>query len=342
MIPIVYFRSSSFNEWGLCQHQFFLDYILGIPQDSNKKAEMGTMFHKVMECLANANLAVKSNQSSFVDRQLGLIPISEASLMSQAFVDRVFSLSYNYYTFIDRTRHKFSLSDKKTIYGWVCDTLTGCNSLFDPRKRDIVAAEPHFDFEINEPWAYYEYEDPRTGELIKGNLRIKGTVDLITRVGESMYEVVDWKTGQRKDWATDQEKDFNKLSVDPQLRMYHYAVSRMYPEVKQIVMTINWVRDGGPFTMAYGPEDIKATLEMLRARFEQIKRCSRPTLKSPNNTHFFCTRICSYGKNRHPKDPNFNICQYYKKKILTNGINSVMKNDTFEGHNVSNYSNPGE
>jgi len=339
---ITYFRSSSYNEWGLCQQQYFLDYVLGIPQDANKRAEMGTTFHKVMECLANATLAVKAGESVFVDRQLGSIPVDSLRLHTSQFVDQIFNLVYNHYTFPGRSKNTFTITDKRTIYAWVYNTLEGCFGLFDPRKRNIVAAEPHFDFLIEEPWTHYEFENPHGGEPIVGQLGIKGTIDLVTQVKDDMYEVIDWKTGQRKDWATDKEKDFDKLSIDPQLRMYHYAVTRMYPDIKQIAMTINWVRDGGPFTMAFGPDDIKATLEMLRVRFEQIKASTRPTLKSNNNTHYFCTRVCSYGKNPHPKDPTRNICQYIKRQVLLKGINAVIRDETHQGHNVADYSNPGE
>jgi hypothetical protein len=345
---ITYFRSSSYNEWGLCQQQYFLDYVLGIPQDSNKKAEMGTIFHKVMECLARANMAVRDWQPGelrlFTDTQLGPIPVDDKTLHTPQFVDRVFNAVYTHYTFPGASIHTFTQSDKRTIYGWVCNTLEKYNGLFDPRKRDIVATEPHFDFAIEEPWAHYEFLDPITNQPIEGQLHIKGTVDLITRVQPDMYEIVDWKSGQRKDWGTGQEKDFNKLSIDPQLRMYHYAVHRMYPDVKQIVMTINFVRpdQGGPFTMAYGPEDQAATLEMLRERFEKIKASTRPTLRSPNCSDWFCTRVCSYGKNRHPKDPTKNICQYIKQKIIKVGINEVIRSETATNHHVGNYSNPGE
>ena len=109
--------------------------------------------------------------------------------------------------------------------------------------------------------------------LKKGDLliSIKGTVDLITDAGNGVYESTDWKTGMRKDWATGEIKDFWKLCTDPQLRIYHYALTHLYPEAKQIVPSIYFINDGGPFTMAYDQSDIDATKEMLRKRFEKIK-----------------------------------------------------------------------
>jgi len=345
---ITYFRSSSYNEWGLCQQQYFLDYVLGIPQNSNKKAEMGTIFHKVMECLANAKLAVvhwKTGElHGFADTQLGFIPVDEKTLFTSQFVDKVFNLVYNHYTFPGRSIHQFSLGDKRTIYSWVCHVVEDYKGMFDPRNRNIVAAEPHFDFEISEPWARYEFEDPQTGKPLIGYLHIKGTIDLITQVSPTMYEIIDWKSGQRKDWKTGAEKDFDKLSVDPQLRMYHYAVHRMYPDIKDVAMTINFVRpdQGGPFTMAYGPNDIAATLEMLRKRFEQIKGSTRPMLRSNRCIDWFCTKVCHYGRNPHPSDPTQCICQYIKQKTLKQGIMEVIRTETAGNHSIGDYSNPGE
>lgn len=345
---ITYFRSSSFNNWDLCQHQYFMCYVLGMPQDSNKKAEKGTIFHKTMELLAEATIAVRDwkpgDQHLFCDRQLGAIPVTADTLHTDAFLDRVFNAAYNHYTFPGRTRHVFSPADKREIYRWVVRTMESSYGLFDPRKRNIVATEPHFDLAIEEPWAHYTFDNPHGGAPITGQLHIKGTIDLITQVSPDMYELVDWKSGQRKDWGTGQEKDFGKLSIDPQLRMYHYALHRLYPDIKQVVVTINYVRpdQGGPFTMAYGPEDMTATLEMLRTQFERIKKCTRPSLKSPSGKHWFCTKVCSYGMNQHCKDPTRTQCQYIKQQIIRNGIGDVIKTETEPNHTVSNYENPGE
>ena len=49
---VTYIRSSSYNNYDFCQMQYFLTYVLGWGSDSGKKAEMGTMAHKVMEVLA--------------------------------------------------------------------------------------------------------------------------------------------------------------------------------------------------------------------------------------------------------------------------------------------------
>ena len=49
---VTYIRSSSYNGYDYCQMQYFLTYVLGYRSESGKKADLGTMTHKVMEVLA--------------------------------------------------------------------------------------------------------------------------------------------------------------------------------------------------------------------------------------------------------------------------------------------------
>ena len=49
---VTYIRSSSYNNYDYCQLQYFITYVLGHRSTSGKKAQLGTIVHKVMECLA--------------------------------------------------------------------------------------------------------------------------------------------------------------------------------------------------------------------------------------------------------------------------------------------------
>ena len=44
---VTYVRSSSYNNYEFCQMQYFLTYVLGWQSDSGKRADMGTMAHKL-------------------------------------------------------------------------------------------------------------------------------------------------------------------------------------------------------------------------------------------------------------------------------------------------------
>ncbi len=81
------------------------------------------------------------------------------------------------------------------------------NGLFNPLKREIIWPEKYFDFTIDKPWAHYDYV-MADGRKIEGQLGLKGTVDLVCSLdGTRVIELVDWKTGRRKDWATDKTKE---------------------------------------------------------------------------------------------------------------------------------------
>jgi hypothetical protein len=340
---ITYFRSSSYNAHDFCEQRYFLEYNLGWKQPSGKRAEIGTIVHKVLELLAAAKKCHQDGETTFQDDTLGSITFgSPAIIYKDSFVNRLLNDSYQFYS--NRSLHDYSIRDQLECRNLVYEALEFGNGLFDPRKRNIVAPEISFDIEIKEDWAAYEYELPN-GETLKGNLALKGTVDLVTEELPSVYESTDWKTGKRINWATGKTKDFAKLCVDPQLRIYHMALSMLFPDVKQFVPTIYYIADGGPFTMSYGPEDIVKTKEMLRKKFEHIKSTTSPWL----NKSWRCSRICHFGKQAHPSgkiNPRtgepYTICAYIADKVRKQGMDKVILEDTIEGHHFDHYQNPGE
>lgn len=350
-----YLRSSGFNGHDMCPQQYFLSYILGIPQKPNKKAEMGTVVHKVMEGLAAAKYALQQNIFVFNDEVFGEVNFTEGMLYSDNFVDHLYEMSHNYYT--TRSPNEYTEKDKKTMREWTFKPLRMLNGAFDPRNRDVVAPELHFDFEIDEPWADYEFEMP-DGNILKGKLAMKGTIDLVTRVGDEIYESIDWKTGQRLDWGSRKDwphniKSFEKLMVDPQLRIYHYALHHKFPNAVQFIPTIYFINNhgtkakpvtGGVFSMAYEKDDIYKTKEMIRRKFEEIKATARPQLVRT----WKCRSFCHYGKTAHPSgeiDPRtlapYSICAYVAKRTRESGLLQVMREETAPGHSVGKYQAPG-
>ena len=93
-MDITYFRSSSYNGWSICPQQYFLTYVLGKYAPSGKKAEMGTILHKVMEGLAWAKLAVQNEDESFTDEVLGTIHMNKRRLFDPQLVELFFEKSF--------------------------------------------------------------------------------------------------------------------------------------------------------------------------------------------------------------------------------------------------------
>ena len=350
MIPIVYFRSSSFNCHRFCPMQYYLEYGLGWKGDSGKKADKGTIVHKVLEIAAVCKKGAQDGKKIITDSQIGRVSTAN---YDPKYLEKVIKRVYRYFT--DRIpHHEWTDKDYKDCSNWSWKALQYNEGMFDPRNRDVVEAEPHFDFTIDEEWAHYNY-DIKDGEKLEGNLSIKGTIDLVTDLGEGVYEVIDWKTGRRLDWATGEEKSQEKLFNDPQLRLYHYAVKHLYPDVKSFLVTIYFINDGGAFTVHFQDKDILQTEEMIKKKFKFIKETTEPRA----NRSWKCSKLCHQGKSTFEEThitpitekrtgqvtPHGNVmtkCEQPRYMIKKYGIEWAHENLKHPDHIIGNYSPPGE
>lgn len=334
---ITYLRSSSYGTHSMCEQQYFIEYNLGHRSPSGKKADKGTIVHKIMEILACIQLAIQNKKNHIEDDILGKIDVFSYDL------DKIIEEVYDYYT-SRFAHHEWKPIDRKDCIKWVQKALDYNNGAFDPRNQKIVQPEQHFDIEIKKPWAKYKYDD------MEGYLGIKGTIDLIVEPSPNTLEIVDYKTGRRLDWATGEEKTFAKLQKDPQLRMYHYAANSLYPEIDHVMVSIFFINDGGVFTMCYDKKDLPETEDMIRKKFETIKNCKRPRL----NKTWKCKKLCFFGKNYFPdaeieyrdghtcdKGTPMTMCEQIKHDIDMKGMSEVIDNYTVAGYNVGKYKAPG-
>lgn len=353
-IPIVYFRSSSFNCDRFCPMQYYFQYVLGRSGPSNKKADMGTIAHKVLEICALCKKAHQDGEDVIDDPDIGEIHTSK---YNDEYLSSIISRVYMYYT-SKLTHHFWTEKDFSNITTWVWKALKYKDGLFDPMNREVIAAEPHFDFEIDEEWAEYDY--PELG--LKGKLAIKGTTDLIlSTLSPDVIEVCDWKTGRRLDWATGQTKDQAKFYVDAQLRLYHKAVKHMYPDVHTFIITIFFINDGGAYTIHLTDDDIPKTNEMIKKRFEKIRDTENPKLirQIDPKQGWKCRKLCHFGKNtfeddnkiKPMKEPRggqytrygetMTQCEQVRYMIARKGIEWVTENYKEDGFDVGFYKDPG-
>lgn len=345
IIIITYFRSSSYNTHSMCEQQYFMEYVLGYRGPSGQKADKGTIVHKVLEILAVIKKAQQDNQDHIEDDILGKIDCSDYNL--NTLIERV----YKYYSQAN-SHHTWALKDYKDCHSWVYKAIEFNNGMFDPRNRQILCPEQHFDIEIKKPWAKYSY-DTDEGKL-EGYLALKGTIDLITLVNDDTIEVIDWKTGKRLDWATGQEKTQEKLEKDPQLRIYHYAISHLYPHIDHIIFSIYFINDGGPFSICFDKSDLTKTEEMLRQKFEIVKNTKKPKL----NKSWMCTKLCHFGKttfeNTHVNPETeyrenqtcktgslMTKCEQVKHDIELYGMKQVVDVYKNKNHSFGKYKAPG-
>jgi hypothetical protein len=342
---ITYFRSSSYNTHSLCEQQYFLEYVLGWRGPSGQKADKGTIVHKVLEILAVIKQAQQDKKDVVVDDVVGNLNTKEYNL--NTIIEQV----YKYYS-DSSSHHKWSAKDYKDCHAWVYKAIEFNNGMFDPRNRNILCPEQHFDFEIKKNWAKYSF-DTSEGKL-SGNLALKGTIDLITLVDDNTIEVIDWKTGRRLDWATGKEKTQEKLENDPQLRIYHYAIKHLFPHIEHIIFSIYFINDGGPFSICFDDSDLNKTENMLRDKFEVIKNTKKPRL----HKSWMCSKLCHFGKSTFENSSipamaeyrddqtcsngsMMTKCEQVKHDIELYGINNVVDVYKHSGHTFGKYKAPG-
>jgi ATP-dependent helicase/DNAse subunit B len=338
---VTYVRSSSYNNYDYCQMQYFITYALGHRSISGKKAQLGTIVHKVMECLAACKKELqdtgKKTKLSITDDALGEINFTQKKLYTKKFVKELLDASYQYYT--ENCTHNYTGADMRFCSGLVDDALLYNDGQFDPRERNVVASEPQFDIPIEEEWAKYKYKMP-DGKVVEGQLAIKGTIDLVTEVDDGVIEVIDWKTGRRLNWATGEEKTYEKLLEDPQLLLYNYAISKLFPDYEQAIMSIFFIRDGGPFSMCFDKSDQKKFLGMLETRFKQIQHNEYPRPISSARTNFKCTKLCHFYKNNWP-GTNVSMCEHVEEHLKAFGHDETVEKCTRDGFEIGYYEAPG-
>lgn len=343
---VTYIRSSSYNNYAYCEMQYFITYVLGHQSNSGKKADMGTMAHKVMEVLAGLKKYHQDHpRAKYLkvdDDAVGEVKIDKAELHTDDLVETLTNLSIDSYG--KNSTHRFTAGDRRDILATVNTFLKHQNGQFDPRLRNIHYPEPHFDIPIEEDWAKFEYEVD--GKKMQGQLAIKGTIDLVTKLDDETIEVVDWKTGRRLDWATGEVKDYKKLENDPQLLLYYYAISKLYPDFPHRIMSIFFYKDSDgkpdpmPFSMCFSPDDETRFLEMLRKRVEEIRANVNPTPLDPENKHWKCKNLCHFAKNKWP-GTDMSMCQYIQQQMKANGYDETVKECTRDGFDIGYYESPG-
>lgn len=329
----------------MCEQQYFMEYVLGWRSPSGLKADKGTIVHKILEILAVIKKAEQDKQDTIDDDVVGKLSVTKYSL--NTIIEKV----YKHYSNLC-PHHNWTPKDYKDCHAWVYKAIEFNDGMFDPRNRHILCPERHFDFEIKKSWAKYDYQTPDGN--ITGNLALKGTIDLVTLVNDKTIEVIDWKTGKRLDWATGQEKTQEKLEKDPQLRIYHYAISQLYPEIDHIIFSIYFINDGGPFSICFDKSDLAGTEDMLRRKFEEIKNCQKPKL----NKSWMCSKLCHFGKTTFentsvlpiieyrngeltPQGSCMTKCEQVKHDMSIKGMDQVISEYKKENHSFSNYKAPG-
>lgn len=317
MAKIQFMRSSLYNQWDYCQHSTALQYLFGFESKSGIKASYGTITHKALQVLADIKLAKQNGLKEIKDAELGTFPVDYDDIPELVYK------SFLYYSNVD-THLSFAKKDYNLCLKYTKTALEYKGGLVDPRNKTIVNTEQFFDFEIQKDWSQ--------------GLRMKGTVDLITKLTDDIYEVIDYKTGRRLDWATGEEKTEEKLKHDPQLLIYYYALKHLYPD-KNFIFSLFFINDGGLFSVYFDDNSYHEAEEMIKRRYLEIDSTSEPKLLSNDQSHWKCQRLCHFSKEKY-KDTDMSICEFMKHSVRAIGLEKSIAR--YGNHNnIGNYGSGG-
>lgn len=307
-----YHRSSSLGALDMCEMKYFFVYVLGMKDKPNKKAMLGTIFHRVMQVLADKRLAELNGKEMLENDDIGNLTFDECDD-----IQLITTRCFNYYS-VTEPELSFEKSDLNTCIAWVHKALAYKRGELDPRKQNVFATEKFFDIEIPHEWARYDYKID--GKVYTGQLSIKGTVDLILKEGEGYFQILDYKTGKRLNWATEKEKTHADLQKDPQLLLYYYALRNLYPDWSFYV-SIYYVNDGGVFDVVFDDHDYEKAENMLRQKFQYIKEIEVPSRISSDQQNWKCQKLCRFSE--YDLESGKTICSTYHNAIKKKGIDFV-------------------
>lgn len=207
---------------------------------------------------------------------------------------------------------------------------SGINPFLIPRKAS----------KINQDGKGRKYRQVETIELLKIH---RTTQCIMVDSPTSTYLCTEnmiptHNTGQRKNWATGEIKDYDALSKDKQLMLYYYAAKTAFPEFKNVIISIFFVRDGGPFTLCFDDSTEAKIKSVLSDSKAQIESCEVPKMLDPKHWDFRCKTLCTYFKNKVGKQ---SYCDYIHSEIKLHGIDVTTLKHRKEGFSIGHYENPG-
>lgn len=319
-------RSSSYNTHNMCDALYFYEYVLGIKGPPNFKTMLGSVLHRTMEMLANIKLCEQENKDSFIIDDIGELYLkdlkkdfsicSDLSFDSYKSNDSLFDWNTSPYKYKKTDGDLVGMHPREICRTWAHKAITSYGGYYNPLNHKVISPEIKFDFEIDEPWANYNYTFS-DNTVHKGNLRIIGTSDLVVEITPKVYEIIDWKTGSMIDWKTKEAKTYESFLKEFQVLLYGYALRRSFPK-KDFMFTMYYIRDGGPQTIPITKEAVQDAERLIKEKFELIKSQQYP----PKVKQDACFQFCWFGKNKYP-DSDLSYCNYLHREIEAKGADAV-------------------
>lgn len=324
-----------------CAHKSYLIYNIGLSERGNPRTNFGTATHKAFELLAQRKLAEQKNET-FIENDI----FAEKFPISDITIESAFDMAWDFCS-KSMDYHEWPVEDKKKFYKLYTKALNFRNGQYNPLKLNVIAPELFFDFELEEPWAKYDYMID--GEKVSGYLRIRGTIDFITRDEDGFIRFADYKSGKMVDWNVGEwhkpkPKAYDDFPDDFQLLLYYFVMRRFYPN-EDILGTIYYLQDG-PYDIHFDEYSYGKALKRIKEFVEKFRSIQVPQLtKHLGNTaeNFYNKKKCSwcdFNKQSDKYHPQKTICEYFKDEIVNLGIDKVTEKHIIK-ERVLNYTSGG-
>jgi hypothetical protein len=274
---VVKCSASAIGLYNHCPFSYFMQYILGMESRAGKAALQGNIVHQVLEWMIKLRKRGKTN----VDPMWLLHRAwDELTVKSDIDIRKVT-------TRIDKETGDFKEAADFKKCRVALETVLA-DPYYNPHQlASVVDAERWFALEM--PGNEWQCLD-ENGKLHQ--FTVRGFIDLVHEIDAETIEIVDWKTGSRKDFYTRQPIDEALLMREVQPRLYHLAAYFLYPKYNNILITFYYTNDGGPITIALSQDDVAMTIAALHRFFTTIRQ---DTLMRRNR--WWTCRMCNFNKN---------------------------------------------
>jgi CRISPR/Cas system-associated exonuclease Cas4 (RecB family) len=183
-------------------------------------------------------------------------------------------------------------------------TLLFNNGEFDPRRLEVVDVEKFF-------------------EIAVGEVKIRGIIDLITRVDDKTLLAIDWKTGNPdKDFITGKDINEEYLYKSPQIRVYVWSLYKLFPEIDNVIFTMFFAKTGKPYTIIIDKDENWKVEKFLNIKYNKITKVETPSL----NKSWKC-RFCSHSQ-KYFGESGQTLCNYFNERNLIDGMEKTIANYT--------------
>lgn len=286
-----------------CEMQYYIRYHLGIKGPSSAASSNGNVIHEVLQRYAQGD---KNYTKNLLNSFSNIMPHHQ--IKAEAGAHKCHECPYMKPISDGETVKFFCSPENKD-----CDEVAVCPQIeFSKCLKMVKAVIEDESLPINKD-DIIGVEQPF--EFYVGDFKLKGIIDLLTRIDSKTLEVNDYKSGKASN-----AKNYKDAYEDIQLRIYYIAVRRIYPNYPNVLCTLNYLQKR-PVTVAFDDSIIEPTINYVKKTRDEILAKEFPSFRIDlNNKRWkwlcdYCDRpLCDEIWKTIPRKGNYSNIQYNRGK----------------------------